>query len=273
MAIINRAAAERWWPSESPLGRRVSLNPTDPSSWLTVVGVADIIAIDPLFDRAQLARGLARPQLFRPMAQAGPESTPFWNWGEACFICPRIAMAARGGSAHRTLGQVIRELEPNLPLAATASMYEEQVGGWNGTWLRAHVRAMTGFAGLAVLLALLGVYGVVADTVSTRKRELAIRIALGATAARLLRMLLRENALISLIAVAAGASLYFLTERMAGSLLFGGQYRPMLYRLSAVDPGIIVPILMLSMLMVTLAIVTGARPALNADPREVLRSE
>jgi hypothetical protein len=238
-----------------------------------VVGVADIVAIDPMFDRTQLARGMARPQLFRPLVQAGPASTPHWNWGEACFVCPRIAIAVRGGSVSRTLGQVIRELEPNLPLAATPSMYEEQVSGWDGTWLRAHVRAMTGFAALAVLLALLGVYGVVTDGVSTRKRELAIRSALGATAARLLRMLLRENARIAVSAVAAGAFLYFVTERVAGSLLFGGQYRPLLYKLSALDPNIIVPVLTLSMVMVGLAIVTGARPALKADPRVGLHSD
>jgi hypothetical protein len=278
VAIINTTAAERWWPNESALGKRVNLNPQDPAAWVVVVGVVEGASLDAI-DRQQAARDIRRPQLYRPLAQGGELAAPSWMWDASCSFCARIAIAARASTdtdlVVRALRQAIASVDPGLPLGDVITMYDEQLGraGYAGPMLQRHARIVGSFATVALLLAMLGVYGVVADSARARTRELCVRLALGATPVGLLRMLLRENVLLALSSIAFGGLLYWNLSRLAGGILFGGQYLPLLFKQSAVDPKIIAPILLVAVFVVTIAVAVGSRTALTMDPREGLRAE
>jgi hypothetical protein len=278
VAVINSTAAERWWPNESALGKRVSLNPQDPAAWVTVVGVVKGVSLDAI-DRQQVARDIRRPQLYRPLVQGGELAAPYWMWDASCSFCARIAIAALASTdtdlAGRALRQAIDYVDPGLPLGDVVTMYDEQLGraGYAGPMLQRNARTVGSFATVALLLAMLGVYGVVADGARARTRELSVRLVLGATPVRLLRMLLRENVLLAVSSIAFGGLLYWNLSRVAGGLLFGGQYLPLLFKQSAVDPKIIAPILLVAVFVVTMAVAMGSRRALTMDPREGLHAE
>jgi putative ABC transport system permease protein len=275
VAIVNRVAAESWWPGQSAVGKRVSLSPSGSAEWLTVIGVADVIGLDPTFDRTQIARQRARPQLFVPASQAGPAKTPFWNWGSDCFICPQIAIGARPvaetGVARSHLQNSILALEPNLPVNTPRTLYDEQVTDYTGETLRTIVRVVGGLAAISGLVALLGIYGVVASEVAGRVRELAIRQALGAGRWRLLRMMFKETSLLAVVAVTTGGCLYVVVERLAGQLIFGNN-RNLLLNVSAIDARVIVPMLLAGLVVVLIAVAAGSRRALRLDPREGLKA-
>jgi predicted permease len=276
VAVINRRAAEAWWPNESALGKRVSLNPDDQNAWLTVVGVIDVAGLDP-FAREQGTRGIVRSQLLRPLAQGGPSAAPDWSWRSGCFICPDMVFAVRAagdpGQAGAVLRQTLQRIAPNLPLETTRTMQQEDYNFHSGDILKRYTQVLGSFALLAVLLALLGMYGVVADAVSARTRELAIRMAVGASSGRLLTMLLRENAFTAAAAVGFGAVLYVWFVRLAGSLIFGGQYRPLLFGETAFDFNALAPVLLLTLVVVVAAVMIGGRKALLLDPKEGLRAD
>ena len=276
VAVVNRRAAQVWWPNQSPLGKRVSLNPDDPNSWLTVVGVVNVAGLD-AFARQQSTRGAQRSLLFRPISQGGPTAAPDWSWRSGCFICPDLVFAMRVAGDPTQAGAVLRKalqrIAPDLPVEETPTLQEEDYSGYLGGLLNRYTQVMAGFAMLAVALALLGMYGVVADSVSARTRELAIRMALGASARRLLTMLLRENAVTAMAAVAFGALLYVWFVRLAGSLIFGGQYRPLLFGETPFDVTALAPVLVLTLAVVVGAVLVGGRKALLLDPKEGLRAE
>jgi predicted permease len=197
--LVNRTLARQQWPGQSPIGRRVRLSPDDP--WLTVVGVtADIRHLGPAVP--------PRPEIYRPASQ---RSFPFMAFvvrtsGDPYALVPAIRHA-------------VAELDPTLAIANVKTM-DEHI---------AHALArprfvstlVTGFSALALTLALIGIYGVMAWSVAQRQREIAIRVALGAETRSVLALVLRKAGRIATVGIGAGLVLTPVATRPLQSLLFG----------------------------------------------------
>jgi putative ABC transport system permease protein len=244
--ILNQRFAEVWFPKENPIGRRVRLLPPapaeDPSPWLTVVGVAPNIP--------QTRGGEPTPVAYRPLGTVVP--------GTAA-----IALKGRSDSAAlaAALRERLRRLDPDLPLYRAMPMQRViSDAGWNprvSSWLINSVSA------IALLLALIGLYGVTAHAVAARSREIGIRVALGA-GPRSVRWLVLRRALFQLgIGVAMGTLCTIAWNRI--------------FIVSADEGGTsVLVVATVSLLLVGIGIAAcllPARHAVRVDPLTVLRNE
>jgi putative ABC transport system permease protein len=244
VAIVNRAFAERNWPNEAPVGKRLSLGGLDTPP-VTVVGVATDVYHHGLDD------GPAEPVVYQPLAQL-----------DARFA----SIAARTDGDPNALANPIRDalraVDPDLPVywLQPAQVWVDQSRATSK--LLGMIFGAFGIA--AVLLASVGVYGVLAFTVAQRAREFGVRRALGADNKGIVGLVLRQGMRQLLIALPIGLVLAF----GLGTILQG-----VLAGVSSIDPlsFIGVPVL-LSFIVVTASFIP-ARRAANIDPMQALRNE
>jgi predicted permease len=244
VAIVNETLAARYWPNQSPLGRRLSLDSADAPP-VEVVGVV----------RDGKYRDLAEaplPYLFRPLAQEyrGEATVVVRTDGDPRALAPSLREAVRAADA-------------GLPVYDVKTL-EELVAGRSLLLPRLAAVLAGVFAGAALLLAMVGLYGVVSFTVARRVREIGIRMALGATRARILSMVVRDGARLALAGVALGLLLALGATRVLAGVLYGVQ---------ATDGATfaVVPVLLLAAAAV--AALLPARRATAVDPTTSLRSE
>jgi putative ABC transport system permease protein len=239
-ALVNETMARRYWPNASPLGARILL----PDLELTVVGVVGDVH----------HRG--------PGATPGAEMyIPYEQ-----FVARQVVIAlrttgdpARSASALRA---VMREIDPALPLANVRTM--DQLLSQNIAQPRFLAALLTGFAGLAALLALVGVYGLLSFSVSRRARELGVRMALGAGRTRVVTLVLGQSAALVGIGLVAGVALAMTLTRLLRTLLFG------------VRPGDPTTVVAMAGGIALAALLASLPPALRAsriDPVIALREE
>jgi ABC-type antimicrobial peptide transport system permease subunit len=157
---------------------------------------------------------------------------------------------------------VLRELEPDVPLASVEPMEEILSGSIRSVRFRAGLLA--GFAGAAFLLAVIGLYGVLAYSVTRRSRELGIRIALGARSAEVFRLVVREGMVLVAIGVALGLAGSFAATRFVSGLLFD---------VTSTDPNVFVAVTLALLGSGLAACLLPARRATRVDAMEALRSE
>jgi putative ABC transport system permease protein len=279
VAIIMESAARAWFDGGPALGRRVRIGPAG-SEWLRIVGIVPDLPRLSGFGRLLAAvRPSAgyRPFLFRPIEQAG--DVPPINWPRRrCLECAQIVMAMRvaeGGAARTTTQAMAAELSvlaPDLPVAV-APFLEEQMGWSSARMLRQNRLALTGFAAIALGLALLGLYAVVADDVTRRTREIGIRKALGARARDVVSAVARDSVLTAAAGVVAGVAVVILGNGITSRLFFGGRNASALIGTAAADPVVLMPaaLAILGVACVT-AFATASRAA-RLDPNASLRAE
>jgi hypothetical protein len=243
VAVVNEAAARRLWPGRSPVGERLVMPERDLA--FTVVGVAaDIPALDP--------DAPVRPEVYWPYFQ-------LTRWGS--YIVVRTGGAPPPGLAaalRDRLAEVSPELEP-----ARVSVLDELLGR-RLVSPRFNALLLGGFAGVALLLAAVGITGLVAYRVTHRTREIGIRLALGATDTRVVQGFLWEGARLVAAGVAVGTVGALLLTRFLGSLLAGT---------SPTDPvtfGVVVTGMLLIGMVATWI---PARRASRVDPQMALRAE
>ncbi|MFN0122413.1 MAG: ABC transporter permease, partial [Blastocatellia bacterium] len=245
VAIINETMARRLFaPGVDPLGQRINLDPDDPrSSWQTIIGVAGDVRHRELED--------ARYGIYRPNTQMG--------YGLNHFAVRATANAAALAPVVR---QTIAAIDPMLA-ATSVTTLEEQ--------LTAHLARprfsallLNCLAALAVTLAIIGIYGVVAYAVTERRRELGIRLALGAQGRDIARLILGEN--LRLVAAGIGAGL-------VGAALLTRLLQRLLYGVSATDPLTFAGIALLLLCVALLACWLPAMRAMRVDPLVALRHE
>jgi predicted permease len=243
VVIINEAAARAYWPNQNPVGKRLIFpGPTQRSA--EIIGVV----------RDSRYRGLTepvRPALLLPAAQ---------NYS------PSLSLHLRSAGAPAALvGAVRREvqaLDPRLPLTRVRTL-EEQRGAWLYSE-RITALLLAAFGGVALLLAGLGIYGVMAYAVTQRTREIGVRMALGAQAADVLRLVLRQCVWL----IGGGMAL-----GLAGALAATRLIKGFLYGVSATDPLTFMAVILLLAGVALLACYLPARRATKVDPLVALRSE
>jgi predicted permease len=253
VAIINETMARQYWPDQSALGKRFKLGDSDSNAdrrqrWITVVGVvADI--------RQMEVDAPVKAEMYLPYQQHG------FNWWMSPY---NLAIRVSGDPMSMVAG-VSREIyavDPNQPISVIATMAEllgeETEQRWVGMILLAT------FAGVALLLAALGIYGVLAYFVAQRTREIGVRVALGAQTRDVMKMVMKQGMRLTLFGIGIGLVGGFASSRLMKSLLFG---------VSAADPLTFAAVAALLTGVALLACYIPARRAMKVDPVVALRCE
>jgi predicted permease len=245
VAIVNGEMAKRLWPGQDPIGRRFSsISPSGP--FLTVVGVVKnakyntISEWPKMYFYVPLAQSYKHIQVLQMRTSVPPES-----------LIPMIEAQ-------------VREMDPNLPMFDVMSM-ERSLNGGNGFFLYKTAAALAGIlGGLGLVLAVVGVYGVVSYTASLRTHEIGVRMALGANPRSIFGLVLRQ----AVFLVASGTGLGLVAAigftRFLSSLLVG---------VSSYDPATFVSVPALLMIVALVACYLPARRATLVDPMVALRYE
>jgi putative ABC transport system permease protein len=245
VAIINDAMARRSWPGQDPVGRRFTLGPRLPDSpWFTVVGVVGDMR----------RQGLERdplPQIFMSMAQ-NPPSRNVGLFIRTSSDDP-LSMA---GSIRAAVGRV----ERNAPVFGIAPL-DQQLGTYL-TQRRFQTSLLFGFSLVALLMAAVGIYGLIQYSIATRTQEIGLRMAIGAQAGDIFRMIIGEGLKLSLIGLALG---------LVGALWLGRAGASLLFGVTASDPLTFATVSVLLTAVAVTACYFPARRAMKLDPLRALR--
>jgi putative ABC transport system permease protein len=244
VAIINQAMADRFWPNQDPLGRRFASGLVGESEFLTVVGVVPTVKLHS-FDTP------IENQFYLPYAAA--------PWRTMSLVA-----RVRGDPAAfaPSLRRAVAEVDPNLPLFEVQTMTEvARLSYWDK---RLYGLLFGSFAVIALILAAIGVYGVMSYAVSQRTHEIGVRVALGAQLRDVLSMVVRRGVVLTVLGLAIGLIGAFLVTRVLAGVLFG---------VSPTDPPSYIGI---SLVLFTVGLVASyvpARRAAKVQPAVALRYE
>ncbi len=244
--VVNRSLAEKIWPGQSPVGKRITFGvPVNAESeWLRVVGVVADVRHAELNDEPGL-------QAYLPLLQS-PSS-------EAALV---VRTVGSPGAMTSAVAAAVREVDPALPVANAKTL--DQLLSDSVAAPRANAVLLALLAVLALVLAAFGVYGVLSYSVSQRTREIGLRMALGAGGGDVLRQLLREGLATVLAGIATGLVGAFFLARTLGSLLYGVTVR---------DPVTFVGVPLVLLLVAVVATWVPARRATRVEPVVALRYE
>ncbi len=245
VAVISETLARRYFPHQDPLGRQMMFGfPPDGNVSREIVGVVSDVR-DVSLATAPSA------MMYVPFAQA-----PFWG-GE---------VVVRGGMSIAAVGDAIRTqthgIDANLPVTRIESFPEAMRSSL--AWPRFRMLMVGGFGGMALLLAGIGIYGVVSFSVSRRRREIGVRVAMGASPANVRRLVLRESAALALLGLGVGIPAALALTHLFSALLFG---------VAPDDPLTFAAVALLLLAVTLAAAYRPARRAARTDPMEALRSE
>ncbi|MFI5126165.1 MAG: ABC transporter permease [Candidatus Acidiferrales bacterium] len=242
--IINQTMARQFWPNESPIGKRVTMKDWGPPLTGEIVGVAGDVKINGLD------------------AAIGPAI--YWPYSQ--FPVNFNAIVVRGDTDPLRLVSAVKSqiwsVDKNQPISKIATM--EQVLSDSIAQRRLYLVLLGVFAGAALLLAAVGIYGVMSYSVSQRTHEMGIRLALGAPQTEILKLILGRGAKLALLGVATGILAATALTRLMSSLLFG---------VSPSDPATLAAVAVLLMLVAMAACYIPARRAMRVDPMIALRYE
>jgi predicted permease len=246
VAIVNDAMARRLWPDRDPLGSRFKFGPRESDRpWLTVVGVVGDM-------RRQGLETEPIPQMFQPLAQS-----PSGNGILFVRTSSDDPLAMVGA-----VQAAVRRVERNVPLYSVTTL-EDRLGAYL-TQRRFQTSLLIGFSVVALLMAAIGIYGLIHYSVTARTQEIGIRMAIGAQAGDIFRMIVREGLQLSLTGLMLG---------LVGALLVGRAGSSLLFRVTATDPLTFTTVSLLLAAVATAACYFPARRAAKVDPMIALRCE
>jgi putative ABC transport system permease protein len=256
VAIVNASFARKYWRNQSALGHRVRIfNPGQPQPWRTIVGVVPDTLMQGPFNQQTDNAGF-----YMPLLGAQP-ATQF------CTIIVR----PRTGQSAETLGpalsKAVAQLDPNLPIyvpGTPARLHNEILAG-----PRIIANVFVIFGAVGFLLSAVGLYGVMSFSVNQRTQEFGIRMALGADAARIFKMVMQQGAwqlVIGLVLGVGGAALLL-------GVLAAAALKNILFKVNSLDPSIYFAVAGLLTIVAAVSCFVPARRATHVDPVEALRYE
>jgi predicted permease len=246
VVIVDERLAREYWPGQDPIGKRLRIGPLSSSStnWMTVVGVVARVKQYGLDDDGRIA-------IYMPQTQVSVRSVyvTIRTAGDPSAILPAVR-------------QTLRDFDPDLPIYRVRTMDRRVAESLARP--RFAMTLLTGFAGIALALAAVGIYGVMAYLVSQSTRELGIRMALGATEDGILALVIRHGAVVAAAGLVAGvAGAWGLTRFMQGMLFGIGTTDPLTFA--------VVPLLLAAIAVA--ATVGPARRAARVDPTIAMRAD
>jgi len=249
VAVVNEALARKYFAGENPIGRRIKYG-TPPASapWVTIVGVAANQKSTNAFQEMSLTE---QPFVFRPMSQAPP--------ADATVL---VRTAAGPETIARRIQRLVAELDPDVPVANVQPLRERIAKDAAYPQFRAAV--LTAFAFLALLLAAVGVYGVLSQLVARRTQEIGIRVALGATPRQIVRLVSVQGGVPTVVGLAIGLASALAFERVLASMLYG---------VTATDPVTLAAVAGLLLIVAAAGMLVPARRAARIDPLAALRGD
>jgi putative ABC transport system permease protein len=258
VVVVNKKLAEQSWPGQDPIGKRLRIGTQSMDTpWATVVGeVADVKENSP----DQPSKQQFYVVVDQEEGMAGSLGSPTDIAGDGGYIAVRTAMAPE--QMENSLRATVRAIDPQLPLDQVQTM--EHAISETEAPRRFNTALISVFAAIAVLLAVLGIYSVIAFSVALRVPEIAIRMALGSQRAGIVRLVLISGAKLAGIGCAIGLVGAVAASRLMGSFLFG---------VSAMDPLVLALAALLVLLLSLLACLLPAQRAASVNPVQALRSE
>jgi hypothetical protein len=249
VAIINQTAVKRFWPNEDPIGQRVwfggGSNFDRPDSSAEIIGIVGDVAYQQLDSRP------FQPDFYTPYAQF-TFSTRFVlvrTAGDPSAIVPEMRRA-------------VRAADPDLALFDVQTMTQRMHESWSR--LSYQIRLLTTFAVVALVLAGTGIFAVIIHTIGDRRREIGVRVALGATPSQIIAIVGNRGARPALIGLAVGLLVAFAIGRAMSSLVYG---------VRALDPAVSGTVLVTTVSVVLLATYLAARRALLIQPVDALKQD
>jgi len=248
VAIVNRKAAREFWPNQNPIGKRLKFGRlASDNPWIQVVGVTGDVKHS----------GLAEPSLqevYCPYLQV--KATRQW---------PRFLALRTSGDPLKVLTELRRiaaRIDSQEPLNHVMTMSE--IVDRETSQSKMQTTLLSGLAALALVMACVGIYGVMAYLVTQRTREIGVRMALGARETQIFGLVLKRGMTLTLIGVVIGVCAAVALTRLIGGLLFG---------ISPLDSQVIVSVSGLLMAVALMACLIPARRAASIDPVHALRAE
>ena len=242
--VIDEHMARSYWPNSNPIGGRIKFGRDEKTPWMTIVGVVGSVKQYDLENESRVT-------FYLPVWQA---------MGGTMYLVARTNIAPASVAA--TIASQVRSMDPNVPIFDVKTM--DQRLSESLARRRFAMLALGMFAGFALLLAIIGIYGVISYSVAQRTNELGIRLALGARQIDVLRLVLSSGFKLALIGIGLGLILAFAVTRFLSSLLFGVRATD-LFTFGA-----------LSILLVVVSLIAcylPARRATKVDPLVALRYE
>jgi putative ABC transport system permease protein len=250
VVVVNETFTHIFLPGEDPLGKRIKMGGIDsPFRWLSIVGVIKDFkhgGVDSEF----------RPEMYLPYQQP---PLPDWNF-QAMFLAVRTEQELQ--SAIGAVREAVESIDKEQPIYSVATM--EQLVGRSVAPRRFNMLLMVIFSALALLIALIGIYGVMSYSVTQRTRDIGIRMALGARAVNVLSLVIGEGMTLALCGVAIGLAGAFALTRFIASLLFG---------VTPTDAMTFAVVSVCVLLVALVACYVPARRATKVDPLVALRYE
>ena len=245
VAIVDQTMAQSFWPNQDPIGKRIKRQRRGgEGTWMTVVGLVGDIKTDG-FDQPD------QPHVYLPIYQ---------NPGYAMAVYLRTE--PRPESLGQPLRQQVQAVDPNLPVFDVKSL--EEIVSDSLVQRRFGMQMLGLFGFVALLLAAIGIYGVMSYAVTQRTREMGIRLALGAQPRDVRKLVVRQGVTLAVVGVLIGLAGSFALTRLMANLLFG---------VRATDPLTFALIAVLLTVVALVACYLPARRATKVDPLEVLRYE
>jgi putative ABC transport system permease protein len=258
VAIVNHKMAQHYWPGRSPIGNRIRIGTNETETpYMTVIGEIDDVKLKGPDDDT-------REQYYQPVEQekasSGQFARPSDLDGGSMFVAVRTSMPPH--QMENSLRAVFHSLDPQLAISQVQTM-EEAVSNTEAP-RRFNTTIITAFGVIAVLLAILGIYSVVAFSVALRTQEMAIRLALGASRSGIRRLIVLSGARLALIGCAIG---------LAGAFGAAQLLRSLLFQVNPFDPFVLIASAAVILMLSVAASAMPAQRAATVDPMHALRDE
>ena len=245
--IISRSAGERLWPKQDPIGQRIRRTVGAPQ-WFTVVGMVEDVKQDDWRDAGEAI-------VYFPLTGPAPNA---WAMGSPAYV----VKSPRASSLGREVRDLVRQVAPEAPVYREYTM--EFLAQRSRVQLSFTMLTLGVVSALAIILGAVGLYGVLSYVVAERTREIGVRMALGATAGAVRRMVVSQGAKVVLMGAVVGVAVALASTRFLKTLLF---------EVDAVDPVMFVAMSLMMIGVGMLASYVPARRASRVDPIESLRAD